>query len=185
MPTITVLYRIPTHYDIIQDGQNKKSHLLFLFLIRMCIFCNFYGRDLFVKKYYYIVLLAYINSHISNTPLLKINIAIQETKIIAWRSSRCTLLNTFAYRGGTWDTVQVSRIRNFAIQFSSSNGWTEPWQKPIKFLVDILNHAHWIRIKLTLQSSRFLCFRWIITVIYWHDIFHILPPQRGLTSVTC
>ena len=38
-----------------------------------------------------------------------------------------TLLHVFAER---------------AIHLSSSNGWTEFWPEPIKFLVDMPNHAH-------------------------------------------
>ena len=32
------------------------------------------------------------------------------------------------------------------IHLSSSNGWVKFWPEPMKFLVDILNHAHWLRI---------------------------------------
>ena len=44
-------YWMPTHYDTIKDGQNKKkSHLLFSFLLRIVIFFAFYRRDLLVKN---------------------------------------------------------------------------------------------------------------------------------------
>ena len=34
-----------------------------------------------------------------------------------------------------------------AIHLLFSNGWVEVvWQEPMKFLVDMLNHAHWLRI---------------------------------------
>ena len=43
-------YWMPIHYDTIEDGQNKKSHLLFSFLVRIVLFFAFYRRDLFVKN---------------------------------------------------------------------------------------------------------------------------------------
>ena len=41
---------MPIHYDTIEDGQNKKSHLLFSFLVRIVLFLAFYQWDLFVKN---------------------------------------------------------------------------------------------------------------------------------------
>ena len=32
------------HYDAIEDGQNKKPHLLFSFLVRIVLFLHFIGR---------------------------------------------------------------------------------------------------------------------------------------------
>ena len=44
-------YWMPIHYDTIKDGQNKNSHLLFPFLVRIVIFAfAFYQHDLFVKN---------------------------------------------------------------------------------------------------------------------------------------
>ena len=37
-------YWMPIHYDTIEDGQNKKSHLLFSFLVRIVLFFHFIGR---------------------------------------------------------------------------------------------------------------------------------------------
>ena len=34
---------MPIHYDTIEDGQNKKSHLLFSFLVRIVLFLHFIG----------------------------------------------------------------------------------------------------------------------------------------------
>ena len=34
---------MPIHYDTIEDGQNKKSHLLFSFLVRIVLFLHFVG----------------------------------------------------------------------------------------------------------------------------------------------
>ena len=36
-------YWMPIHYDI-EDGQNKKYHLLFSFLVRIVLFLHFIGR---------------------------------------------------------------------------------------------------------------------------------------------
>ena len=32
-------YWMPIHYDTIEDEQNKKSHLLFSFLVKIVLFC--------------------------------------------------------------------------------------------------------------------------------------------------
>ena len=42
--------------------------------------------------------------------------------------------------------VPIPVIAEPAIHLSSSNGWVEFWPEPMKFLVDMLNHAHWLRI---------------------------------------
>ena len=39
----TLRYWMPIHYDTIEDGQNKKSHLLFSFLVRIVLFLYFIG----------------------------------------------------------------------------------------------------------------------------------------------
>ena len=51
----------------------------------------------------------------------------------ASRDTRCSrALNT-----------QLSRvIAERTIHLSSSNGWAEFWPEPMKFLFDMLNHAH-------------------------------------------
>ena len=36
-------YWMPIHYDTIEDGQNKKSHLLFSFLVRIVLLLHFSG----------------------------------------------------------------------------------------------------------------------------------------------
>ena len=43
-------YRMPIHYDTIEVGQNKKSHLLLSFSVRIVWFFAFYQRNLFVKN---------------------------------------------------------------------------------------------------------------------------------------
>ena len=37
-------YWMPIHYDNIEDGQNKKSDLLFSFLVRIVLFLHFTSR---------------------------------------------------------------------------------------------------------------------------------------------
>ena len=85
------------------------------------------------------------------TPLMKINVSIQETKIIAWRSLRALI--PFAYRIVMGYAV-LMRIkyattpRNCCTRYPSrsSNGWAEFLAEPMQFLVDMLNHAYWLRI---------------------------------------
>ena len=43
---------MPFHYDTIEDKQNKKSHLLFIFL-ELCYCCILLAE--FIVKYYYII----------------------------------------------------------------------------------------------------------------------------------
>ena len=47
-------YWIPIHYDTIEDGQNKKSHLLFSFLVRIVYFLIL-SVGFICQKYYYII----------------------------------------------------------------------------------------------------------------------------------
>ena len=80
-------YWMPIHYDIIEDredGQNIKSHLLFSFLVRIYVIFAFHWWDLFVKN----IITSFHWLHLNNYTLMKINVSIQETKIIVWRSSR-------------------------------------------------------------------------------------------------
>ena len=89
-------YWKPIHYDNIEDGQNKKSHLLFSLLVTIVLFF------LFFFLFYRLDLLSKISLHLFIgfiwiiTPLMKIYVSIQETKIIAWRSSRAKI--PFVYR---------------------------------------------------------------------------------------
>ena len=48
-------YWMPIHYDTIEDGQNKKSHILFSFLVRIVLFLPFIGGGFVCQKYYYII----------------------------------------------------------------------------------------------------------------------------------
>ena len=67
-------YCMPIHYDTIEDGQNKKSHLLFSFLVRIVLFLHFIGR-IYLSK---ILLHHFIGFIWIITPPMKINVSIQE-----------------------------------------------------------------------------------------------------------
>ena len=43
-------YWMPIHYDITKDGQNKKSHLLFSFLVRSALLLQFLLVELIRQK---------------------------------------------------------------------------------------------------------------------------------------
>ena len=43
-------------------------------------------------------------------------------------------------------TTPRQLLNTLSVMVWSGNGWTEIWPKPMKFLVDMLNHAHWLRI---------------------------------------
>ena len=91
-------YWMPIHYDTIEDGQNKKSHLLFSCLVRIVLFLHFIDR-IYMSK---ILLHHFIGFFLIITPLMKINVSIQETRIIACvRHARKFCLRTDASHD-TW-----------------------------------------------------------------------------------
>ena len=51
-------------------------------------------------------------------------------------------------RRGVRAPIYTTTPRNSkrAIHLASSIGWAEFWPKPMKFLVDMSNHAHWLKI---------------------------------------
>ena len=133
---------MPIHYDTIKDGQNKISHLLFSFLVRIVLFLHFIG-GIYLSK---ILLHQFIGFIWIITPLIKTNVSIQETKFIAWHSSRTLIL--FAYRCVTryavftcvkYATTPRKSWTRYPPRYS--NGWAEFWSEPMKLLVDTLNHA--------------------------------------------
>ena len=75
-------YWTPIHYDTFENVE-KKLHLLFSFLFRICYFCILSAWSI-CHKYYYIIL---FNNY---TPLENKSIQIL-SKITTWRSSRCVL----------------------------------------------------------------------------------------------
>ena len=139
-------YWMPIHYDTIEDRQNKKSHLLCSFLVRIVSFLHFISR-IYLSK---ILLHHFIGFIWIITPLLKTNVSFQETEIIAWHSSRTWI--PFAYKCVTRYAVfthikHANTLRNCWTCYPSwsSNGWAEFWPEPMKFLVDMLYHAHKLR----------------------------------------
>ena len=58
---------MPIHYDTIEDGQIKNSHLLFSFLVRIVLFLYFIG-GIFVKNIITSFHWLHLNNH---TPLSK------------------------------------------------------------------------------------------------------------------
>ena len=81
-------YCIPIHYDTNEDGQNKISHLLCSFLVRIVLFlyfiCGIYLSK--ISLHHFICFIWII------TPLMKISVSIQEQK------SSCSVCHRHAYR---------------------------------------------------------------------------------------
>ena len=65
---------MPVSYDTIKDRQNKKSHLLFSFLVKNVLFLHFIG-GIYGQKYNPIFFLLHFNIY----PLVKINVSIHGT----------------------------------------------------------------------------------------------------------
>ena len=130
------------HYDTIEDGQNKKSHLLFSFLVRIVLFLHF-SREIYLSKIFFRHFVGFIWII---TPLMKINVSIQETKIILAFVMRVNSVSV------QMRYVVFMRVKYASTQCNcwmcyqswSSNGWAKfsSWPEPIKFLVDMLNHTH-------------------------------------------
>ena len=130
-------YWMGIHYDTIEDGPNKKSHLLLSFLVRfVLLFSAFYRQEFSLSKillHYFICFIWII------TPVVKINVLIQETKTMAYHSSRAWI--PFAYRCVTRYTVftpikYTTTPCNCWTHYSScsSNGWVEFWAEPVIFI---------------------------------------------------
>ena len=88
---------------------------------------------------------------------MKINVSIQETKFIAWSSSRAQIPFAYRYvmRYAVFTRVKYATTpRNCWTCYPPrySNGWAEFWSEPMKLLVNKLNHAHWLR-----MSNRSQC----------------------------
>ena len=76
-------YWMLIHYDTIEDGQNKKILSFILILVTIVLFLHFIG-GIYLSQ---ILLHHFIGFIWIFTPLMKINVSIQETKIIMWHSS--------------------------------------------------------------------------------------------------
>ena len=48
-------YRMPIHYDTVEDGQNKKSHLLFSFLVIRIVLTLYFIGGIYCEKYHDII----------------------------------------------------------------------------------------------------------------------------------
>ena len=107
-------YWMPIHHDTIEDEQNKKSHLLFSSLVRIILFLHFIGVIDLSK----ILLHHFIGFIWIVAPLMKMNVSIQETKIIAWRSSHAWI--PFAY-GCVTQYAVFTRVKYATIMH---NCWT-------------------------------------------------------------
>ena len=84
-------YWMPIHYDTIEDGQNKKSHLLFSLLVGIVSLMHFIG-GIYLSK---ILLHHFISFIWIITPLLKINVSIQDVCVDVSRDTRSLrVLNT-------------------------------------------------------------------------------------------
>ena len=132
---------MPIHYDTIEDGQNKKPHLLFSFLVRIVLLLQFTGR-IYLSK---ILLHHFIDFIWIITPLKKINVSIQETKIMRVNFICVQMRHAIpVFMRVNYATTPRNTWMRYPSWFS--NGWAEFWPEPMKFLVDMLNHAHWLRI---------------------------------------
>ena len=146
-------YWMPIHYDTIEDGQNKKSHLLFSFLVRIAILSG----DLFVKN----IITSFHWFHLNNyTPYenkyFNPRNQIHRMAFITRINSVCVQMR-HAIRGVKYATTPRYCWTRYPPR--CINGWAEFWSEPMKILVDKLNHAHWLRISLItpqlVQSTHF------------------------------
>ena len=172
---------MPIHYDTIEDGQNKKSHLFFSFLVRIVLFLHFIGGIYLLKN-----IITSLNwFHLNNyTPY--------ENKCFNPRNQiHCvefvTCVNPFAYRCVTRYAVftrvkYATTPRNYWMRYPPrySNGWAEFWSEPMKPLVNKLNHAHWLRI-----SSNWSPVQVSVSSVLWCcDVPHDCPTLSISTSST-
>ena len=91
----------------ISKMDNTKNLIFSLSYLKLCYFAFLLARFI-CQKIYYIHLLTSFDYY---TRLLKINISIQETKMIAcgWCSSHCVI--TFTYKCSTREAVYTPRFR--------------------------------------------------------------------------
>ena len=133
-------YWMPIHYDTIEDGQNKTSHLLFSFLL-IVLFLHFID----------VIHLSKLSLHHSIGVvwiiilLMKINVSIREIKTIACCLPR--FVSTFAYSASC--KTKCTRADLWAIiciylAYCLVMDWRSFGQNQSIF-VELLNHAHWIR----------------------------------------
>ena len=75
----------------------------------------------------------------------------------------------------TLNTQLLCVIAERAIHISSHNGWAEFWPEPIKFLVDMLNHTHWLWMA---YKGHSMCIWWRRTT--WVVLMPPLPTYQFL-----
>ena len=146
---------MPIHYDTIEDGQHKKSHLLFSFLVSNCAIFAFYRRDLLVKN----IITSFQWFHLNNyTPyeyncfyLWRPNLSrgIRHARKFrlrtdASRDMRCSrALNTQLPR------VIAERVFYHVIVMDGPSCWSEPmklladYAKSLLQWLRICNHSQW------------------------------------------
>ena len=80
-------YCMPIHYDTIEDGQNKTSHCLFSFLVRIVLFFHFNSVIYLEKR----LLHHSIPCHLHNNTPLKKKCFNPGSLFLPQCSSRCVL----------------------------------------------------------------------------------------------
>ena len=156
---------MPIHYDTIEDGQNKKSHLLFSFLVRIAKFLHFIGRIFFVKN----IITSFHWFHLNNyTPYenkcFNPRNQIHRVAFITCVNSVCVQMrHAYAvFRHVKYATPPRNCWTRYPPRYS--NGWAEFSSEPMKLLVDKLNHAHWLRMN-------YNCFIWFNNCRFGHDTY--------------
>ena len=132
-------YWMPIHYDTIEDGQNKKSHLLFSFLVRIVLFLHFIGGICLSKN----IITSLHWFHLNNyTPYenkcFNPRNQIYRVEFVTRVNSVCIQMRYAIY--GVHATTPRNCWTNYPPRYS--NGWAEFWSEPMKPLVNKLNHAH-------------------------------------------
>ena len=119
---------MPIHYD------KNLTDLVFSFLVTtynffFLLFC-FLSAGFIVKNFYFIISWLHLNNY---TPY--------ENKCFKPRNQNHRVAFITRIRYATTQRICWTRYPS-----QSSNGWSEFWAEPMKFLVDMLNHSHWLRI---------------------------------------
>ena len=102
------------------------------FLVRIVLFLHFIGR-IYLSK---ILLHHFIGFIWIITPLMKINVLVQETRFVTRVNSVCVRMR--------------HAVRSVHVRYS--NGWSEP----MKPLVDKLDLAHWLRMLFISNINEFV-----------------------------
>ena len=119
---------MPIHYDTIEDGQNKKSHLLFSFLVRIVLFLHFIGGIYFVKN----IIGSFHSLHLNNyTPYENkcFNPRNQNHRMAFVTHMNFVCVHTCHVIRGLHAVKYATTSRNCWTRYPSwcSNGWAEFW----------------------------------------------------------